>query len=184
MEINLHQRIAIITGSTAGIGRATAEALTAAGAKVAVNGRDERRVKEVADQLDGIAVVADVGTAEGTAAMIEKVPDADILVNNAGIFGAQPVFEIPDKEWLRFFEVNVLSGVRLTRHYAPRMAARGWGRVIFVSSEAAIQTPANMVQYGTTKTAQLAVSRGIAQEVAGTGVTVNAVLPGPTISDG
>ena len=184
MEINLHQRIAIITGSTAGIGRATAEALTAAGAKVVVNGRDERRVKEVADQLNGIAVVADVGTAEGTAAMIEKVPDADILVNNTGIFGAQPVFEIPDKEWLRFFEVNVLSGVRLTRHYAPRMAARGWGRVIFVSSEAAIQTPTNMVQYGMTKTAQLAVSRGIAQEVAGTGVTVNAVLPGPTISDG
>ena len=116
--------------------------------------------------------------------MIGQLPDVDILVNNIGMFAAQPVFEIPDAEWLRFYEVNVLSGVRLTRHYAPRMAERGWGRVIFVSSEAAIQTPTNMVHYGMTKTAQLAVSRGMAQQVAGTGVTINAVLPGPTMSDG
>src|SRR5262249_2687408 len=141
-------------------------------------------VKTVADELGGIGVAADVGTAEGITALHEQIPHVVILVNNAGIFGAQPVFEIPDAEWLRFYEVNVLSGVRLTRHYAPQMAKGGWGRVILVSSEAAIQPPTNMVHYGMTKTAQLAVSRGMAQELAATGVTVNAVLPGPTMSDG
>ncbi|MFE3654617.1 SDR family NAD(P)-dependent oxidoreductase, partial [Streptomyces sp. NPDC059152] len=123
-------------------------------------------------------------TAEGTTELIRQLPDVDILVNNTGIFETKPVFEIPDADWLRFYEVNVLSGVRLARHYAPRMVGRGWGRVIFVSSEAGVQTPPDMVQYGMTKTAQLAVSRGMAQEVAGTGVTVNCVLPGPTMSDG
>jgi NAD(P)-dependent dehydrogenase (short-subunit alcohol dehydrogenase family) len=182
MKIDLSGRVALITGSTAGIGEATAQALARAGAQVVVNGLDAEQVNEAARKLGAQGIAADVGTAAGAAAVIGQFPDIDILVNNVGIFVAQPVFEIPDREWLRFFEINVLSGVRLARHYAPRMAARGWGRVIFVSSEAGIQTPTNMVHYGMTKTAQLAVSRGMAQEVAGTGVTVNAVLPGPTMS--
>ncbi len=135
-------------------------------------------------RIGGRGVAADVGTAGGTAELIRQLPDVDILVNRTGIFETRPVFEIPDADWLRLFEVNVLSGVRLARHYAPRMAGRGWGRVIFVSSEAGVQTPTDMTHYGMTKTAQLAVSRGMAQEVAGTGVTVNCVLPGPTMSDG
>ena len=184
LNIDLSGKVALVTGSTAGIGEAAARALAEAGAEVVINGRDAVRSEEVARKLGGRAIAADVGTADGAAALIRALPDADILVNNVGIFTAQPVFEIPDAEWLRFYEVNVLSGVRLSRHYAPRMALRGWGRVIFVSSEAAIQTPVNMVHYGMTKTAQLAVSRGMAQEVAGTGVTINAVLPGPTMSDG
>lgn len=184
MNIDLSGRTALVTGSTSGIGEAAAQALAAASADVVVNGRDADRVGETAKRLEARGIVADVGTAEGAAALIEQLPDVDILVNNVGIFIAQPVFEIPDEEWLRIYEVNVLSGVRLTRHYAPRMADRGWGRVIFVSSESGVQTPTNMVHYGMTKTAQLALSRGMAQEVAGTGVTVNSVLPGPTISDG
>ena len=184
MKIDLSGRVALITGSTAGIGEATAQALAGAWAHVVINGRDAGHVQDVARRLGGQGIAADVGTAAGAATVIGQLPDADILVNNIGMFAAQPVFEIPDAEWLQFYEVNVLSGVRLTRHYAPRMAERGWGRVIFVSSEAAIQTPTNMVHYGMSKTAQLAVSRGMAQQVAGTGVTINAVLPGPTMSDG
>ncbi|MFE7330152.1 SDR family NAD(P)-dependent oxidoreductase [Streptomyces sp. NPDC057565] len=184
MQIDLSGRTALVTGSTAGIGEAAAQALAAAGADVVVNGRNPDRVAEAAKQVGGRGIAADVGTAEGTAELIRQLPDVDILVNNTGIFETKPVFEIPDEDWLRFYEVNVLSGVRLARHYTPRMARRGWGRVIFVSSEAGVQTPTDMVQYGMTKTAQLAVSRGMAQEVAGTGVTVNCVLPGPTMSDG
>ncbi|MET9293359.1 SDR family oxidoreductase [Streptomyces sp. NPDC003077] len=182
--MNLSGRTALITGSTAGIGEATAQALAAAGADVVVNGRNADRVAEAAERIGARGVVADVGTAEGTDDLIRQVPEVDVLVNNTGVFGPRPVFEIPDGEWLRLFEVNVLSGVRLARHYAPRMAGRGWGRVIFVSSEAGLQTPTDMVHYGVTKTAQLAVSRGMAQELAGTGVTVNCVLPGPTMSGG
>jgi NAD(P)-dependent dehydrogenase (short-subunit alcohol dehydrogenase family) len=184
MNIDLSGRTAMVTGSTAGIGEATAQALATAGAGVVINGRDDERVMETAKRLAGIGVTADVSTPEGAAAAISQVPDIDILVNNTGTFATQPVFEIPDEEWIRFFQVNVLSGVRLARHYTPRMSRRGWGRVIFVSSEAGIQTPTNMVHYGMTKTAQLAVSRGMAQEVAGSGVTVNCVLPGPTLSAG
>ncbi|MDK0524492.1 SDR family oxidoreductase [Streptomyces sp. ML-6] len=184
MQIDLSGRTALVTGSTAGIGEATAQALASAGADVVVNGRNADRVTETAERLGGRGVAADVGTAEGAAELIQQLPDVDILVNNTGIFETRPVFEIPDTDWLRIFEVNVLSGVRLARHYAPRMAGRGWGRVIFVSSEAGVQTPTDMAHYGMTKTAQLAVSRGMAQEVAGTGVTVNSVLPGPTMSDG
>ncbi|PJN34405.1 oxidoreductase [Streptomyces sp. CB02959] len=184
MQIDLKGRTALVTGSTAGIGAAAAQALAAAGADVVVNGRNADRVAETAKRIGGHGIAADVGTAEGTTELIRQLPDVDILVNNTGIFETKPVFEIPDADWLRFYEVNVLSGVRLARHYAPRMVGRGWGRVIFVSSEAGVQTPPDMVQYGMTKTAQLAVSRGMAQEVAGTGVTVNCVLSGPTMSDG
>ncbi|MFE7368913.1 SDR family NAD(P)-dependent oxidoreductase [Streptomyces anulatus] len=184
MRIDLSGRTALVTGSTAGIGEAAAQALADAGADVVVNGRGADRVAETARRIGGRGIAADVGTAEGTADLIRQLPDVDILVNNTGIFETKPVFDIPDEDWLRLFEVNVLSGVRLARHYAPRMVGRGWGRVIFVSSEAGVQTPPDMVHYGMSKTAQLAVSRGMAQEVAGTGVTVNCVLPGPTMSDG
>lgn len=184
MNLDLTGRTALVTGSTSGIGAATAAALAAAGAEVVVNGRDPGRVAETAARIGGRGIAADVGTAEGVAELVDQLPDVDVLVNNAGIFAAQPVFEIPDSEWQRFYEVNVLSGVRLSRHYAPRMAERGWGRVIFVSSDSSVQIPTEMVHYGLTKTAQLSLSRGMAQELAGTGVTVNAVLPGPTLTPG
>jgi NAD(P)-dependent dehydrogenase (short-subunit alcohol dehydrogenase family) len=192
VRIDLRGRRALVTGSTSGIGFAVAAALAEAGASVVVNGRDPERAEEVArviGQRHGVAtdlrgVGADVGTAEGCAALIEAVPDVDVLVNNAGVFTPQPVFEIPDEEWTRHFEVNVMSGVRLSRHHIPRMVERGWGRVVFVSSESAVQIPVEMVHYGMTKTAQLAVSRGMAEEVAGGGVTVNGVLPGPTLTEG
>ena len=191
MDIDLTGKRALVTGSTSGIGRATAASLARAGAAVVVNGRARDRVDAAveslraetgSDRLSGVA--ADVGTAEGAEALVTAVPDVDLLVNNAGIFAATPVFDIPDTEWLRFFEVNVLGGIRLARHHAPRMAGRGWGRVIFVSSESAVLVPTEMVHYGMTKTAQIAVSRGMAQELKGTGVTVNAVLPGPTLTPG
>ncbi|MEV6897710.1 SDR family oxidoreductase [Amycolatopsis sp. NPDC051372] len=184
MNIDLSGRTALVTGSTAGIGEAAAAALAAAGADVVVNGRNADRVAEAAKRLGVRGIAADVGTAEGVASLVEQLPDVDVLVNNAGVFAPIPVFEISDEEWLRIYQVNVLSGVRLTRHYAPRMVNRGWGRVIFVSSESAVQPPTEMVHYGMTKTAQLALSRGMAQEVAGTGVTVNSVLPGPTLTEG
>ncbi|MGW5646255.1 SDR family NAD(P)-dependent oxidoreductase [Saccharopolyspora sp. NPDC003752] len=193
MQIDLSSRTAVVTGSTAGIGRAIAVAAARAGATVVVNGREESRTveaaRQVADEAGAAAesvqsVAADVSTAEGAQKLIDAVPDCDVLVNNAGIFAATPVFEITDDEWRRFFDVNVLSGVRLARHYAPRMAKRGWGRVLFVSSESAVMTPTEMVHYGMTKTAQLAVSRGMAQELKGSGVTVNSILPGPTLTPG
>ncbi|MEW1773525.1 SDR family oxidoreductase [Streptomyces sp. NPDC086777] len=182
--IDLHGRSALVTGSTSGIGEAIARGLAAVGADVVINGRRPETVEQVAKELGVRGVAGDVGTAAGAAGLVGRLPDVDILVNSAGVFEIQPVFEITDDDWLRLFEVNVLSGIRLTRHYAPRMVNRGWGRVVFVSSEAGIQTPTEMVHYGATKSAQLAVSRGIAQEVAGTGVTVNCVLPGPTLTEG
>lgn len=192
MRIDLRGRTALVTGSTSGIGLAVAAALAEAGASVVVNGRDPERAEEVArviGQRHGVAtdlrgVGADVGTAEGCAALIEAVPDVDVLVNNAGVFTPQPVFDIPDEEWTRHFDVNVMSGVRLARHHVPRMVERGWGRVVFVSSESALQIPVEMVHYGMTKTAQLAVSRGMAEAVPGSGVTVNSILPGPTLTEG
>jgi len=191
MNIDLSKRSAIVTGSTAGIGLAIAQGLAAAGASVVVTGRTQARVDAaIADikkavpnaKLSGVA--ADLGTAEGAATLIKTVPNTDILVNNLGIFEPKPFFEIQDDEWTRFFEVNVNSGVRLSRHYAKGMADRGWGRVQFISSESALQIPAEMVHYGMTKTAQLAVARGLAETLSGTGVTVNSVLPGPTLSEG
>jgi len=191
MNLDLSGRRALVTGSTAGIGLAIAKALAQLGAEVAINGRTAERVQQALATLrqgtpDGpfSAAPGDVGTRDGAAQVIEAVPDADILVNNTGVFEPKPFFDIPDEDWRRFFEINVLSGVRLARHYAPRMVERGWGRVVFISSESAVQIPVEMVHYGMTKTAQLAVSRGLAETVAGSGVTVNAVLPGPTLSEG
>lgn len=196
MHIELKGRKAIVTGSTAGIGRATAEGLARAGASVVISGRKKARVDEAVQQMrqafpgsDIVGVAADLATAEGVEALIAQVPDADILVNNVGTAyirdynGVEDIAKIPDEDWLNLFQLNVMSGVRLTRHYLPRMVKKGWGRVVFVSSESAVNIPKEMIDYGVSKTAQLAVSRGLAEAAAGTGVTVNAVLPGPTRSE-
>lgn len=191
MNIILSGRRAVISGSTAGIGYAIAAALARAGAHVVVNGRTEKRVAGAVGRLlsenpdarvEGVA--ADLGTAAGAATLFAKVPAADILVNNLGIFEPKAFLDIPDDDWERFFRINVLSGVRLSRQYLPGMIERGWGRIVFLSSESGVQIPVEMIHYGMTKTAQLAVSRGLAEFAAGTGVTVNAVLPGPTRSEG
>ncbi|MDX8048797.1 SDR family oxidoreductase [Lentzea sp. BCCO 10_0798] len=186
--MDLSGRTALVTGSTAGIGFAAAEGLLKAGATVVITGRTEERVAEAVGKLsaggDVRGVAADLATAQGAAGLVGQVPDVDVLVNNLGIYGAKPVFEIDDAEWQRYFDTNIMSGVRLARHYTPRMVERGWGRVIFVSSESGVFTPTEMVHYGMTKTAQIAISRGMAQEVKGTGVTVNSVLPGPTLTPG
>ena len=191
MDLHLHGKKAFVSGSTAGIGLAIAAALAREGAAVAVNGRTQARVDgaiaEVLARAPGATVTgiaADLGTAEGARRVTEALPDVDVLVNNVGIFEPKPFLEIPDQDWMRFFEVNVLSGVRLSRHYLRGMLARDFGRIIFVSSESGLQIPAEMVHYGMTKTAQIAVARGIAETTAGTGVTVNSVLPGPTMSEG
>jgi len=191
MKIDLTSKTAVVTGSTAGIGHAIAKGLAEAGATVVVNGRKpeavDAAVKAIRDAVPGSevrGVAADLGTAEGATALVAAVPSPDILVNNVGIFGPQDFFEIPDEEWTRFFEVNVMSGVRLSRAYAQGMAERGWGRIVFLSSESGLNIPADMIHYGFTKTAALSVSRGLAKRLAGTGVTVNAVLPGPTLSEG
>ena len=190
MDLGLKGKRALVTGSTAGIGFAIARLLAREGAHVYVNGRTEARVnKAIAEigadtkgKVDGIA--ADLGTEEGFSKLFSNIDSLDILVNNLGIFEAKPFLEIPDADWRRFFEVNVLSGVRVTRHYLPHMLKKKWGRVLFISSESALQTPAEMVHYGMTKTAQLAVARGIAESFPASGVTVNSVLVGPTESEG
>ncbi|HET6437197.1 MAG TPA: SDR family NAD(P)-dependent oxidoreductase [Anaeromyxobacter sp.] len=191
MDLGLRGRRAVVTGSTAGIGFATALALLREGAEVVVNGRGQPRVEAAVKRLGAEVpgsrlrgVAADVGTAEGCRRLAEAVPEADVLVNNAGIFAPVPFERIADEEWMRFYEVNVLSGVRLSRSYLPGMRARGWGRIVFVSSESALQIPVEMIHYGASKTAQLAVARGLAESLTGTGVTVNSVLPGPTLSEG
>lgn len=190
MHIELKGRKAMVTGSTAGIGRAIAEGLARAGASVVVNGRTQQRVDTALREMHALlphaelsGVAADVSTPEGCAALIEHTPDADILVNNAGTARPNDFFNQTDQEWLDLLQLNVLSGVRTARHYLPKMMARGWGRVVFISSESALNIPKEMIDYGVTKTALLAVSRGLAELVAGTGVTVNAVLPGPTDSE-
>jgi NAD(P)-dependent dehydrogenase (short-subunit alcohol dehydrogenase family) len=191
MDLDLSGRRALVTGSTAGIGQAIAKELAALGATVAVNGRTQERVAQAIARLERdvpsgrfVAAPGDVSDAAGAGEVTGALPRVDILVNNTGIFEPKPFFEIPDEDWRRFFEVNVLSGVRLARHYAPGMVERRWGRIVFVSSESAVQIPTEMVHYGMTKTAQLAVARGLAETVAGTGVTVNSILPGPTLSEG
>jgi NAD(P)-dependent dehydrogenase (short-subunit alcohol dehydrogenase family) len=191
MNIDLSSKLAIVTGSTAGIGYAIAKGLAQAGATVIVNGRTAAAVDAAIATLRAevpdatiCGVAADVGSAEGCAALVAAQPMADILVNNVGIYGPQDFFDIPDDEWQRFFEVNILSGVRLARAYLPGMAQRQWGRVLFLSSESALNIPPDMIHYGFTKTGALAISRGLAKRMAGTGVTVNAILPGPTLTEG
>lgn len=191
MHIDLGGKTAIVTGSTAGIGLAVAKGLAEAGARVIVNGRGQaavdraiEAVRAAVPQAQVAGLAADLGTEAGCAALVRSHADCDILVNNVGIFGPRDFFETPDSEWTRFFEVNVMSGVRLSRAYLAGMAARGWGRVVFVSSESALNIPADMIHYGFTKTALLGISRGLAKRMAGTGVTVNSVLPGPTLSEG
>jgi NAD(P)-dependent dehydrogenase (short-subunit alcohol dehydrogenase family) len=191
MNLELEGKRALVSGSTAGIGYAIAEALAREGADVIVNGRTEERVEHAIQSIaascpqgkvQGLA--ADLGHADGVRAAVERCPEVDILVNNLGIFEPKPFEQIPDEDWSRFFQVNVMSGVRLCRQYLPGMKARNWGRIVFISSESAVQIPSEMIHYGMTKTAQLAISRGLAETTAGTGVTVNAVLPGPTASEG
>jgi NAD(P)-dependent dehydrogenase (short-subunit alcohol dehydrogenase family) len=185
MNLQLEGKTALVTGSTAGIGLAIATALAREGAKVIVNGRTQKRVDE-AVLASGAAhgLAADLGTEEGAREAIARFPSVDILVNNLGIFEPKAFQEISDADWRRFFEVNVLSGVRLSRHYIGPMKERNWGRIVFISSESGLQIPAEMIHYGMTKTAQLAVSRGLAETTIGTAVTVNSVLPGPTASEG
>jgi NAD(P)-dependent dehydrogenase (short-subunit alcohol dehydrogenase family) len=192
MDLGIAGKRALVTGSTAGIGLATAEALGREGAQVIVNGRTAARVDAAvaalrqalgpAARVEGIA--ADLGDAAGCNKVIEAFPQLDILVNNMGIFEPKPFAEISDADWLRFFASNVMSGIRLSRHYVAGMRERDWGRIVFVSSESALQIPVEMTHYGVTKTAQLAVARGLAESLAGTNVTVNSVLPGPTASEG
>jgi len=191
MDLKLNGKTAFVSGSTQGIGFAIAQGLLKEGAHVIINGRSESKIGEAVQKLkestpganvSGIA--ADFSKVEEVNALLQQLPDIDILVNNAGIFEPKQFTEISDDEWFRFFEVNVLSGVRLARHFFPKMIAKDWGRIIFISSESGVNIPEEMIHYGTTKTAQLAVSRGLAELTKGTDVTVNAVLPGPTKSDG
>jgi NAD(P)-dependent dehydrogenase (short-subunit alcohol dehydrogenase family) len=187
MNLELTGRSALVTGSTAGIGYAIAHGLAAEGARVVITGRKQGSVDEALARLreslpnakaDGVA--ADCASAAGAEAVFARVPEMDILVNNLGIYERKPFFDIPDADWLRFFETNVLSGVRFARRYAPAMKKKGWGRILFVSSESGLNVPQEMIHYGMSKTAQLAISRGLAMELAASGVTVNALLPGPT----
>jgi NAD(P)-dependent dehydrogenase (short-subunit alcohol dehydrogenase family) len=201
MDLKLTGKIALVTGSTAGIGFAIAKSLAIEGAHVYVNGRTQKRVdaalaairsyaanmsaaKTSAAKISVDGIVADFSGAAGAEEVIAKLPAVDVLVNNVGIFEPKPFTEIPDEDWYRLFEVNVMSGVRLARYYLPGMLKKNWGRILFISSESAVQIPAEMVHYGMTKTAQIAIARGIAESVAGTGVTSNSILPGPTESEG
>ncbi|EIK94852.1 short-chain dehydrogenase/reductase SDR [Pseudomonas sp. M47T1] len=191
MNIDLTGKTALVTGSTQGIGFAIALGLAEAGAHVVVNGRKREAVDAAVAKLQqavtGASVQglsADLGTAEGCKQAVAELPAVDILVNNVGVYGLQDFFDTPDEEWQRFFEVNVMSGVRLSRAYLPGMADKGWGRVLFISSESGLNIPADMIHYGFSKTSNLSVSRGLAKRMAGTGVTVNAILPGPTLSEG
>lgn len=190
MHIDLTGKTALVTGSTQGIGLAIAEGLAGSGARVAVNGRNDERVRAAVAELAGkgltdvVGVAADVTTDDGVAQLTQQLPDVDILVNNLGIFGSTPAREITDDEWRRYFEVNVLSAARLIRTYLPGMTERGWGRAIQIASDSAIVIPEEMIHYGMSKTALLAVTRGFAKDAAGTGVTVNSVIAGPTHTAG
>jgi NAD(P)-dependent dehydrogenase (short-subunit alcohol dehydrogenase family) len=188
MNLLLQGKRALVTGSTAGIGFAIASALLQEGANVVINGRTEQGVQSAIKRLEGdgkvSGIAADVATVEGVNALVRQLPEVDILINNMGIFDPKPFEEIADSEWIRFFETNVMSGVRLSRAYIGAMKQRNWGRIIFISSESGICPPAEMVHYGMTKSAQLSVSRGLAETCVGTAVTVNSVLPGPTLTEG
>lgn len=191
MDLKLQDKSALVSGSTKGIGFAIAALLAAEGARVIINGRTETAVKDASERIRGATPGARVDGFAGdlslpgpTAEMVKRFPAVDILVNNLGIFERKAFEEIDDAEWQRFFDINVMSGVRLARAYLPGMKQRDWGRIVFISSESGIQIPGDMIHYGMTKTAQLAISRGLAETCVGTKVTVNAVLPGPTLSDG
>ena len=196
MDLQLTGKTALVSGSTAGIGLAIASGLALEGAAVYLNGRTEARVQQAVEHVQALKVqakqsqgtvegiAADLGTVEGCVELFSQLPNVDILVNNLGIFEVKLFAQIPDEDWRRFFEVNVLSGVRLSRQYLPGMLKKNWGRILFISSESAVQIPVEMIHYGMTKTAQLAVARGLAESVAGSGVTVNSILAGPTRSEG
>jgi NAD(P)-dependent dehydrogenase (short-subunit alcohol dehydrogenase family) len=191
MDLQLSGKTALVTGSTLGIGFAAAARLAAEGARVVINGRTPARVSEALERLkshspraDIRGIAADLGTRAGCDALVSQLPEVDILINNVGIFEPVPFEEITDDQWLRFFDVNVMSGVRLSRAYLPAMKRKNWGRILFISSESGLQIPAEMIHYGMTKTAQLAIARGLAESCAGTGITVNSILPGPTASEG
>lgn len=191
MDLRIKDKIAFVSGSTAGIGFSIAKRLLQEGAKVVINGRTKESVdKAVLDLKNEVksanvsGIAADFSKVEDINNLLAQLPEVDILINNAGIFEPKPFEQIPDEDWFRFFEVNVMSGVRLSRHYFPKMIAKNWGRIIFISSESAVFIPDEMIHYGMTKTAQLSISRGLAELTKGTGVTVNAVLPGPTKSKG
>ncbi len=191
MDLQLNGKTAVVTGSTAGIGFAIAKSLAREGAKVVINGRSQKSVDKAGERLksevsgaDIKGVAADLSDAEGVEKFIKEVPDADILVNNLGIFEPKNFTDITDEDWLKFFQTNVMSGVRLSRHYLPKMKARDWGRIVFISSESGINIPVEMIHYGFTKSAQLSISRGLAETTKNTNVTVNSILPGPTASEG
>jgi len=190
MDTKLTQKLALVTGSTAGIGYAIAEALAREGARVIVNGRSRAGVEGAVSKIESATGIraqgfaGDLSAAAAAEELVRQHPDIEILVNNLGIFEPKPFEEITDADWMRFFDVNVLSGVRLARLCLPAMRRANWGRIVFISSESGVQIPAEMIHYGVTKTAQLAVSRGLAEAVAGTGITVNSILPGPTRSRG
>jgi NAD(P)-dependent dehydrogenase (short-subunit alcohol dehydrogenase family) len=191
MKIDLSGHRAIVSGSTAGIGFAVATGLAQAGAAVVLNGRSEVGTLDAVGRLSRLVpaatvegIDADLGSAACVDYFVSKAGDADILINNLGMYEVRPFLDISDALWRRIFDVNVMSGVRLCRHYFPKMLARGWGRIVFVSSESALNIPPEMIHYGMTKTARLAIARGLAELTAGTGVTVNSVLPGPIRSEG
>ena len=191
MDLKLSDRIALVSGSSAGIGLAIAIALAQEGATVIVNGRTEDRVNNALKSIQQSVpnaklqgITADLGTQAGAELLFQQVPEVNILVNNLGIYGAKPFEDISDEEWMKFIEVNVMSGVRLSRHYLPLMLKKDWGRIIFISSESGLNIPVEMIHYGVTKTAQIALARGLAETTAGSQVTVNTVLPGPTRSEG
>lgn len=191
MDLQLKGKKALVTGSTAGIGLAIASVLAREGASVIVNGRTQKRVDEAVEKIKGefsdadvTGIAADVSTAEGAKLITDFAPEVEILINNMGIFEPKPFAEISDEDWFKFFEANVMSGVRLSRFYLPKMHAKDWGRIIFISSESAVNIPSEMIHYGMTKSAQISVARGLAETTVGTNVTVNSILPGPTASEG